>query len=147
MSLSKQSTNNLREAIVQMTKRFTTTEETIVTDFHFQVNTESGNLSIFDDDDNTLSTAHIAEWEKLHQEDCYEVIENELRKVLNEIQKEGVLDNMNVPKPYSCLLVDEDKETIVDLLYVDDETYIITNDLLEGFDKEMDEFLKHLLEE
>ena len=60
MSLSKQSTNNLREAIVQMTKRFTTTEETIVTDFHFQVNTESGNLSIFDDDDNTLSTAHIA---------------------------------------------------------------------------------------
>ena len=25
--------------------------------------------------------------------------------------------------------------------------YIITNDLLEGFDKEMDEFLRHLLEE
>ena len=147
MSLSKQSTSNLREAIVQMTKRFTTTEETIVTDFHFQLNTESGNLSIFDDDDNTLATAHIAEWEKFHQEDCYEVIENELRKVLNEIQKEGVLDNMNVPKPYSCLLVDDDKETIVDLLYVDDETYIITNDLLEGFDKEMDEFLRHLLEE
>ncbi|MBR5893736.1 MAG: hypothetical protein IKZ37_08895 [Bacteroidaceae bacterium] len=147
MSLSKQSTSNLREAIVQMTKRFTTTEETIVTDFHFQLNTESGNLSIFDDDDNTLATAHIAEWEKFHQEDCYEVIENELRKLLNEIQKEGVLDNMNVPKPYSCLLVDDDKETIVDLLYVDDETYIITNDLLEGFDKEMDEFLRHLLEE
>ena len=147
MSLSKQSTSNLREAIVQMTKRFTTTEETIVTDFHFQLNTESGNLSIFDDDDNTLATAHIAEWEKFHQEDCYEVIENELRKLLNEIQKEGILDNMNVPKPYSCLLVDDDKETIVDLLYVDDETYIITNDLLEGFDKEMDEFLRHLLEE
>ena len=147
MSLSKQSTSNLREAIVQMTKRFTTTEETIVTDFHFQVNSESGNLTIFDDDDNVLATAHITEWEKFHQEDCYEVIENELRKLLNEIQKEGVLDNMNVPKPYSCLLVDDDKETIVDLLYVDDETYIITNDLLEGFDKEMDEFLRYLLEE
>ena len=52
---------------------------------------------------------------------------------------------MNVPKPYSCLLVDDDKETIVDLLYVDDETYIITNDLLKGFDEEMDQFLKELL--
>ena len=147
MSLSKQSTNNLREAIVQMTKRFTTIEETVVTDFHFQVNTDSGSLTIFDDDDNTLYTTHIAEWEKFHQENCYEVIENELRKQLTEAQKEGVLDNMNIPKPYSCLLVDEDKETIVDLLYIDDETYIITNDLLEGFDQEMDEFLKHLLEE
>ena len=67
--------------------------------------------------------------------------------MLTEAQKNGTLDNMNVPKPYSCLLVDDDKETIVDLLYVDDETYIITNDLLEGFDKEMDEFLRHLLEE
>ena len=147
MSLSKQSANNLHEAIIQMTKRFTTTEETTVTDFHFQANTDSGNLIIFDDDDNTLSTAHIAEWEKFHEENSYEVIENILRKALTEAQKEGVLDNMNVPKPYSCLLVDEDKETIVDLLYVDDETYIITNDLLEGFDKEMDEFLRHLLEE
>ena len=70
MSLSKQSTNNLREAIVQMTKRFTTTEETIVTDFHFQVNTDNGSLTIFDDDDNILYTTHIAEWEKFHQENC-----------------------------------------------------------------------------
>lgn len=147
MSLSKQSTDNLREAIAQMTKRFTTTEETIVTDFHFQVNTDNGNLVIFDDDENILCTAHIPEWEKFHQENCYEVIESLLRKVLTEAQKNGTLDNMNVPKPYSCLLVDDDKETIVDLLYVDDETYIITNDLLEGFDKEMDEFLRHLLEE
>ena len=147
MSLSQQSTSNLREAIAQMVKRFTTTQETIVTDFHFQVNTDNGNLVIFDDDDNILSNAHITEWENFHQEKNYEIIENELRKQLTEMQKEGALDNMNVPKPYSCLLVDDDKETIVDLLYVDDETLIITNDLLEGFDKEMDDFLKHLLEE
>ncbi|MBR6648544.1 MAG: hypothetical protein IKL29_04110 [Bacteroidaceae bacterium] len=147
MSLSKQSVNNLREVIEKMTKRFVTTQETVVTDFYFQVNTNNGNLVIFDDDDNILGSTHITEWEDFHEEGCYETIENHLRKQLTKAQKEGVLENMNIPKPYSCLLVDDDKETIVDLLYVDDETLIITNDLLEGFDEEMDEFLKHLLEE
>lgn len=147
MSLSAQSGNKLRTAITEMTKRFTTTEETIVTDFHFQANTDNGNLVIFDDDDNTLAQTHIAEWENFHDERNYEIIENELRKHLSDALNDGILDNMNVPKPYSCLLVDDDKETIVDLLYVDDDTYIITDDLLKGFDEEMDEFLKQLLEE
>lgn len=147
MSLSKQSWTTLRNVIIEMTKRFTTTEETIVTDFHFQVNTENGNIFIYDDDDNTLATSHIAEWENFHDEKNIEVIEKQLRKALNEIRNEGFLDNMNVPKPYSCLLIDDDKETIVDLMYIDDETYIITDDLLKGFDDEMNEFLRILLEE
>ena len=145
MSLSAQSKKNLRNAIIEMTKRFTTTEETVVTDFHFQVNTDNGNVIIYDDDDNKLAQTHVEEWEEFHETDCYVSIENELRSILSEVEKEGILDNMNVPKPYSCLLVDDDKETIVDLLYVDDETYIITNDLLKGFDEEMDLFLKELL--
>lgn len=147
MSLSKQSWTTLRNTIIEMTKRFTTTEETIVTDFHFQVNTENGNIFIYDDDDNTLATSHIAEWENFHNEKSVEIIEKQLRKVLEKIRSEGFLDNMNVPKPYSCLLVDDDKETIVDLMYIDDDTYIITDELLKGFDEEMNEFLRKLLEE
>ena len=147
MSLSKQSQAELRKAIETMTKRFTTTEETTVTDFHFQVNTENGNLTIYDDDDNVLAQTHIVEWENFHTEDCYATIETEIRAVLTKTHKEGMLDNMNVPKPYSCLLVDEEKETIVDLMYIDDDTYILNNDLLDGFNEEMDAFLKKLLEE
>lgn len=147
MSLSVQSLEQIRSAIREMAKRYTTTEETVVTDFHFQVNTENGNVTIYDDDENTLAHAHVTEWENFHSENCHKHIEKELRRILVEIQKEGCLDNMNVPKPYSCLLVDEEKETIVDLLYIDDETYIITDDLLEGFDEEMEQFLKKLLNE
>lgn len=147
MSLSKESWAALRNAIIEMTKHFTTTEETTVTDFHFQVNTDNGNIFIYDDDDNTLATTAIAEWENYHDEENYEHIEKLLRKALSEIQEEGYLDNMNVPKPYSCLLVDDEKETIVDLMYIDDETFIITDDLLKGFDEEMNQFLKKLLEE
>lgn len=147
MLLSKESNSNLQIAIETMARSFVTTEETSITDFHFHVNTESGSLTIFDDDDRTLASTHISEWEHFNQEHCYDIIEATLRNKLTEAQEAGTLENMNILKPYSCLLIDDDKETIVDLLYVDDDTYIINDDLMKNFDKEMDEFLKKLLEE
>ena len=49
-------------------------------------------------------------------------------------------------KPYSFVLVDEEKETIAELLLVDDDTILVNDELLKGLDKELDEFLKELLE-
>ena len=49
-------------------------------------------------------------------------------------------------KPFSFVLVDEDKETISDLLLVDDDTLLVNDELLKGLDKELDDFLKNLLE-
>jgi len=43
-------------------------------------------------------------------------------------------------------LVDEDKETVAELLLVDDDTILVDDELLKGLDKELDEFLKNLLE-
>lgn len=146
MSINTKSQAELRNAIVEMTKRFITETESRVTDFHFQVNNETGNLVIYDDDDNELSRVHIPEWKNLSHDDCNDIFEEDIRTILTEVEKEGILDNMNIVKPYSCLLVDEDKETIVDLLYIDGETFIINDGLLKDLDKELDEFLEHLLE-
>ena len=63
------------------------------------------------------------------------------------MQEAGIFDNLNILKPYSFVLVDEEKEAIVDLLYIDDDTLILSEDLLSGFDEEMNDFLKHLLED
>ena len=49
-------------------------------------------------------------------------------------------------KPYSFVLVDEDKETVAELLLIDDDTLLVDDELLKGLDKELDEFLKNLLE-
>ena len=99
---------------------------------------------LYDDDDNTLARVHIKEWEGCNDEAVYE---KELRNALGKMQEEGIFDSINIVKPYSFVLVDEEKEAIVDLLYVDDDTLILSEDLLEGFDEEMNEFLKHLLED
>jgi hypothetical protein len=51
-------------------------------------------------------------------------------------------------RPYSFVLVDDDKETVTDLLLMDDEdTLLLNEDLLKGLDEELDDFLKKLLEE
>lgn len=50
-------------------------------------------------------------------------------------------------KPYSFVLVDDDKETVAELLLIDDEDTLFLNDeLLKGLDEELDSFLKDLLE-
>ena len=57
------------------------------------------------------------------------------------------LENLSLLKPYSFVLVDEDKETLCDLYLVDDETVIVDGELLKGLDEDLDDFLKKLLEE
>lgn len=144
MPLSKQTQESLRNAINDMAKKYITAETAMVTDFHIYVNGDNGTLTIYDDDDNSLARVHIKEWENVHDEKLFEKV---LRGELARMQKEGIFESINIVKPYSFVLVDEDKEAIVDLLYIDDDTLILSEDLLKGFDEEMNDFLKHLLED
>ena len=144
MSISRETHDKLQSVIEKMTKEFITAEETKVTDFHIKVNGENGELVINDDDNNTLARVHIIEWEGVHDE---AVFERELRGILGKMQDNGTFDNLNIAKPYSFVLTDEDDVAIVDLLIVDDDTLILSEDLLEGFDEEMNQFLKQLLED
>ena len=144
MSLSRETQEMLQSAITKMATRYVSAEESKVTDFHIRVNGDNGELTILDDDDNTLARVHIKEWEGEHNEAVYE---KELQSELAKMHKNGAFDSMNIVKPYSFVLTDEDGQSIVDLLIIDDDTLILSADLLEGFDEEMDSFLKKLLEE
>ena len=144
MSLSRETHDKLQNAIVKMAKEFITAEETKVTDFYIYVDGNKGDVIIMDDDDNSLARVHILEWEGEHNE---ELFEKELRSLLAEMHENGQFDSLNIAKPYSFVLTDDDHQSIVDLLIVDDDTIILSEDLLKGFDEEMDEFLKQLLEE
>ena len=144
MSLSRETQEMLQNAITKMANRYISAEESKVTDFHIRVNGENGELTIFDDDDNSLARVHIKEWEGEHDEAVYE---KELQSELSRMYSKGAFDSLNIVKPYSFVLTDEDGQSIVDLLIIDDDTLILSADLLEGFDEEMNAFLKELLEE
>ena len=113
MKLSQQSQAIIESAIQKAINKYTCgCEQTIVTDIHIQPNQNSGELFIYDDED----------------------------------EENGSFDKLTILKPYSFVLVDEDKETISELLLVDDDTLLVNDELLKGLDKELDDFLKDLLE-
>ena len=58
----------------------------------------------------------------------------------------GDFEKMTILKPYSFVLVDDEKETIAELLLMDDDTLLVNEELLKGLDEELDSFLKELLE-
>ena len=147
MSLSKQSRENLLDAILSIADNLNKTENAMVTDLYFQVDMSNGVLTIYDDDDNTMAQATIDEWKVTEQSEERSSVEKTLRSELAQMQKVGLFDKINILKPYMCTLVDEKKESIVDLIYIDDDTLILDSELLKGLDREMDDFLKHLLEE
>ena len=149
MKLSTQSHNSIVSAIQEALGNYSLNkEENQVTDFYLQPDCQSGKLVLFDDEEVELACVIVDEWVEANPEDFYVDVEFSLKKVLNRLREMGVLENLKVLKPYSFVLVDQEKETIADLLLVDDEETLFLNDeLLKGLDDELNAFLKDLMEE
>ena len=89
----------------------------------------------------------MGEWVEYDKEDFYEQAASILSCTLNGFKEKKLLDSLSLLKPYSFVLVEDDKETVSELLLVDDEdTLLLSEDLLKGLDEELDAFLKDLLE-
>ena len=148
MKMSGQSRASIVSALKTALCRYTSEgDETVVTDIHLQPNSESGELIIFDDDDQELSRTIINEWVEYESDDFYTVVEPILRAEVEALKESGQLEKLCLMKPYSFVLVDEDKETVAELLLVDeDDTLLLNDELLKGLDEELDAFLKDLLE-
>lgn len=148
MKMSEQSRASIVSALKTALCRYASEgDETVVTDIHLQPNSESGELIIFDDDDQELSRTIINELVEYESDDFYTVVEPILRAEVEALKESGKLEKLCLMKPYSFVLVDEDKETVAELLLVDeDETLLLNDELLKGLDEELDAFLKDLLE-
>ena len=147
MKLSQQSIYIIEAAIQKAVANYTCNcEQTTVTDIHLQPDQTSGQLTIYNDDDEELANIMIEEWATYDGDDFLENVEPSLRTILCRMKDAGDFDKVTILKPYSFVLVDEDKETVTELLLVDDDTILVNDELLKGLDKELDDFLKELLE-
>lgn len=119
---------------------------TLMTDIIIQVNGGTGTFRISDDDDNEIFCDTVEEWIGNDSEEFYAGVEELLRERIR--QHADQLDNLPVIKPYSFILVDGEKETVNELYAVDDDTIVFdTSSLMQNLDKDLDDFLKKLLEE
>lgn len=149
MKLSSTSHNSITSALQTALKGYTSTGiPSVITDIHLQPDWTSGELAIWNDDDQKLGSVIVDEWVAANPENFYVGCEAILKKILNQLSGQGVLSSLSILKPYSFVLVDEEKETVAELLLVDEEeTVLLSGELLKGLDDELNAFLKDLLEE
>lgn len=148
MKISAESHNAINSCLKDALAKYASPSEcSTVTDIHLQPHSDSGELVVFDDDDQELARTIVGEWVEYDKEDFYEQAASLLSCTLNGFKEKKLLESLSLLKPYSFVLVDDDKETISELLLVDDEdTLLLSEDLLKGLDEELDAFLKELLE-
>lgn len=148
MKLSPSSQSLIERTIQKAIGRYSLGgEQTIVTDIHLQPHQTSGEFTLYDDDDAILAETTIEEWMTYEGDDFYEACGRILSALLDKMNKAKAFDSLSIIKPYSFVLVDEEKETVSELLLVDDDTLLVNDELLKGLDEELDTFLKKLLED
>lgn len=146
MRTSEQTLQQLERVIRKIEEKFPATEEAVtMTDIHLRVNQETGELTVFNDDDNEVTRCVVEQWIDNKDDDFYEQITSVLRSCL-EKQKEAI-EAMSILKPFSFVLEDEDKESVAELYLVDDEMVIINPDLMEGLDEDLNNFLDNLFKD
>ena len=146
METTEQTRQQVERAIRKVIDKFPATVEACqLTDIHIRVNQETGELTVFDDDDNEITRCIIEQWIDNKDDDFFAVVAAALRSAINS-QKDKV-DQMSILKPYSLVLEDDDNETVEELYLVDDDTVIISEELMSDLDKDLDDFLDKLLQE
>ena len=148
MKLSPTSTAALNAALCKISALYSGEEDQLVTtDFYFMPVRENGTLFVFNDNDEEIAQVAIPEWADYTDEAFYEAVGADLTAAIQEVNAEGDLERLAVWMPYSFVLVDGERETIADLLLVDDDTLLVTDSLLQGLDEELNSFLEKLMSE
>ena len=133
-------------AITKVAGKYATLEEPVLTDIYIQVKQESGEILVYNDDDVELHRCVVEEWIGNTQEDFYSSVTPILCQAIQRMRP--TIDTMQIMRPFSFVLIDEDHETVQDLTYLDNEdTVVLDTQLLKGKDEELERFLRHLLED
>lgn len=116
-----------------------------LTDIHLFVDSNSGELSVYDDEENLITQSTVESWLEI---DDHDDINRHLRIALEKLNDENKFEALDIYKPFSVNLVDEDFIVQEELLLIEDDSTIrLENDFLERMEREFDEFLEKLLKD
>ena len=146
MTANEQTYQQIERALRKAASKFSPDAETKpLTDLYIQVKQESGELKIYDDDDNELTRCVVEEWIGNTDENFYSAVRPIIIKSIKSIK--DITENVAILKPYSYVLMDDDYETIDELYLVDDDTILISGKLMEGLDDDLETFWDKLSKE
>ena len=146
MEASKQTIQQTLRSLRKVIAKFPPEAEPVMTDIHLLVSNYTGEIRTYNDDDEELDRCVIEEWIKSSNEDFYDDIVPILRSCIEELRPS--IEKMSIMQPFSFVLIDEDHETLQDLVIIDsEETVLLDSTLLNGLEDDLDTFLKQLLED
>ena len=143
MKISNESMSLIKQGLDRLVSRYSGMEDEGVTDIHFQPIFKSGEVVIFDDEDEELDRIAVPEFQGLNSKTALKEVETILRRCLEGYRKS--FEQLSIMKPFSFVMIDLQKETLSDLLLVDDDLVIASEGLLKDLDEDLNDFLKHLL--
>lgn len=119
----------------------------LISDLYLQVDQETGELEVFDDDEQLIEKVVIFDWvNNTEDEDVFlKKVGALLKGVLAVMSTKDLFKGARLLKPLSISLTDEDFVIIEELLFLDDETLRLDDPLLKDLDKDLDKFLDELL--
>ena len=146
MKPTEQTIQQLERAIKKIAQKYPYCEEPeALTDIHLVVSQDSGELLVYDDDDNEITRCIVEQWIDSKEEFFYENVTATLRSVLKNMHE--TVDSLGIMKPYSFVLENDEKEHMAELFLADDDTIIVGHELMENLDSELNTFLDNLLKE
>ena len=144
MKTTEQTLQQIERALKKVSEKFPADREAdVLTDLHIRVTQETGELMVFNDDDQELTRCVVEQWIDNKDDDFYDSIVSVIRKCLE--KQKDLVDHLSSLKPYAFVLEDDDRESVAELRVVDDDTVIIDSELMEGLDKDLDDFFEKLL--
>jgi len=146
MKANEQTLQQIERVLRKTAEKFPTSDSpSAMTDIHLRVTQDTGELVVYDDDDNEVTRSVVEQWIDNKEEDFYEQITSILRRCIE--KQKDITENIGLLKPFSYVLENDDKESVAELYVVDDDTVIIDEELMAGLDKDLDDFFKKLIDE
>lgn len=145
-SYSEQSVRQVDRFIKKIIQKFPTDVEPVIfTDIHVRISSESGDIMAYDDEDVEITRCIVEDWIDCKNPNFYDSAAQLLRSRLNVLSSE--IDSMGILRPYSFVLENDEKEHISELYISDDNINIIGGDIMDGWAKDLDDFLDKLMKE
>ena len=119
----------------------------LLSDLYVQVDQETGELQIYDEEEHLIEKTIIYEWVNSQEaeEQFVKRVVGILKNVLATFATKNSFDAPRFLKPFSVSLTDEDFVVVEELIFLDDDLLRLDDPLLQNLDKDLDDFLAKLL--
>ena len=140
INVKKVPTSLLEIAITESITNYEAKEESnSLSDLYLYHDSEENSLTIYDDTEYELNKIQLPD------DRSFNLIHT-LRQALQYEGREGFFDRSYIVKPFTVSLVDKDFIVLEELFFLDEDTIKVEDTLWKNIEKDLDNFLKNLLQ-